>query len=49
MDVSQAISEYTRHFIIGGNGFIVGIKDDAPDFVKIKCDELLELKKHVDD
>lgn len=48
MDVSQAISEYTRYFVIGGNGFVVGVRDDAPDVVRIRCDELLRNKKHID-
>ncbi len=49
MDVSQPISEYTRYLIIGGNGFVVGVRDDAPDVVKIKCDELLRKERHLGD
>lgn len=41
LDTSTATSEYTKYFIIGGNGFVVGVRDDAPDVVKVRCDELL--------
>lgn len=45
MDTSTATSEFTKFFVIGGNGFVVGVRDDAPDVVRIKCDELLTKKK----
>lgn len=45
-NISTAISEYTRYFVIGDNGFVVGVRDDAPDFVKIKCDEFFRKQKN---
>lgn len=44
-NLSSIGTEYTRYLIVGGDGFVVGVRDDAPDVVKIKCDEFFRKQR----
>ena len=40
--------EYTKYLIIGGNGSVVGIRDDAPEAAKREYEKFIRKQKEIE-